>query len=248
MKQKLQKFWRHKEWQDFSNKVKRRDNFQCLQCDRTENEVILQVHHEVYRADKKPWEYALSDCRTLCKGCHSKHHNLIEPSNGWYLIGVDDLGALEGVCERNNCGTEIRYEHITYHPNWGYKIVGSTCIDHLTQQDKLLSSDILKMYKQISKFISKSIWEVGFTKKNKRYIETKFKYHYIRIYGDEKKYSFQLIIKEIGNKWYEYKDFIPVYNKSLEEVKELAYIALKGTISEDTKEVELLRNIYRNIK
>jgi hypothetical protein len=67
------------------------------------------------------------------------------------------LGALDGICERKNCGTGIRYEHIIYHPNWGYKIVGSTCIDHLTQEDKLLSSDILKMYKQISKFVSKSI-------------------------------------------------------------------------------------------
>jgi hypothetical protein len=54
MKQKLQKFWRLKEWQDFSNKVKKRDNFQCLQCERTTHEVILQVHHEIYRPDKKP--------------------------------------------------------------------------------------------------------------------------------------------------------------------------------------------------
>jgi NADH:ubiquinone oxidoreductase subunit C len=104
------------------------------------------------------------------------------------------------------------------------------------------------MYKQISKFVSKSIWEVGYTKQHKKFIETKYKHNLLRIYGEDKKYSFQVIIKEIGVKWYEYKKPIFISNKGLEEIKELAYIVLKGTISEDTKEVELLRNIYKNIK
>jgi len=78
MKQKLTKSWRLKEWQDFSDKVKKRDNFKCLQCSRDATEVVLQVHHEIYREDKLPWEYALSDCRTLCKGCHAKEHKLVE--------------------------------------------------------------------------------------------------------------------------------------------------------------------------
>jgi len=248
MKQKLKKSWRLKEWQDFSNKVKKRDNYKCLQCGRNSTEVVLQVHHEVYREDKLPWEYALSDCRTLCKGCHAKEHKLVEPSNGWYLFGIDDLGALDGICERHNCGKEIRYEHITYHPNWGYKIVGSTCINHLTQKDKLLSSHIVKTYQQISKFISNSKWEIGFTTKNKKYLEAKYKYHLMRIYGEENNYSFQIAIKETGIRWFEYKKPIFAKNKGLEEIKELAYIVLKGTISDDSNEVSLLRNIYKNIK
>ena len=248
MKQKLKKSWRLKEWQDFSNKVKKRDNFKCLQCERGYSEVVLQVHHEVYREDKLPWQYALSDCRTLCKGCHAKEHKLIEPSNGWYLFGIDDLGSLDGFCERHNCGKEIRYEHMTYHPNWGYKVVGSTCINHLTQKDKLLSSDILNAYKQISKFVSDSEWEIGFTKKSQKYLEAKYKHSLMRIYGEENNYSFQIAIKEIGLKWYEYKKPIFTKNKGLEEVKELAYIVLRGSISENNREVSLLRNIYRNIK
>jgi len=248
MKHKLTKSWRLKEWEDFSNKVKKRDNFMCLKCGRDYIEVALQVHHKIYRKDKLPWEYALSDCITLCKSCHAIEHKLIEPNNGWYLFGINDLGALEGICERHNCGKEIRYEHITYHPNWGYKIVGSTCINHLTQKDKLLSNKILRIYQQISKFISDSRWEIGFTKNGKKYLEAKYKHHIMRIYGEKGNYSFQIAIKETGIRWFEYKDIIFTRNKGLEEVKELAYIVLKGSISKDSNEVSLLRSIYRSIR
>ena len=226
----------------------RRDGYKCLQCGRGESEVVLQVHHEIYIRGKSPWEYPLSDCRTLCKGCHARAHNLIEPDRGWTLISIDDLGGLDGVCERQGCGNEIRYAHFTYHPAWGYKIVGSTCIEHLTQEDRLLSSNLIKYYNNISNFIHKSNWERGITQKGKKYISGKYKHHSIRIYGENDNYSFQLVIKEKGVRWHDYGNLVSLRNKSLDEAKELAFIALKGTISEDKKEKTLLRNIYRNLK
>lgn len=140
----------NEEWLSFSNKVKRRDGYRCLQCDRSQDQVTLQVHHEIYVAGKAPWEYALSDCLTLCKGCHAREHGLIQPQSGWSLLSITDLGDLEGICERTGCGTEIRFEHLTYHPKWGYLVVGSTCIEHLTQEDRLLSNNVIKLYKNIS--------------------------------------------------------------------------------------------------
>ena len=173
---------------------------------------------------------------------------MIEPTTGWFLIAVDDIGDLSGTCERKNCNSSIRYEHLTYHPKWGYKIVGSTCIEHLTQEDKLLSSDVLKVYKQISNFITKSYWGTHSTKKSHKYIESEYKYHKIRIYGKENNYSFQILLKSKGKRWYEYGDFILIKNGTLEEVQELAYITLLGTITEKETEKELLRNIYANVK
>lgn len=244
---KRRKIYINEKWYEFSSKVKNRDGNKCLRCDRNEPEIILQIHHEIYVEGKAPWEYALSDCRTLCKGCHAKEHSLVEPDRGWTLLSIDDLGGLDGVCERKNCGANFRYEHLTYHPNWGYKVVGSTCIEHLTQEDRLLSSNIIKSYKNISEFVHNSEWVDGFTKNKKKYIEVKYKYHSIRIYGDNNNYSYQLILKEKGVRWHDYRDIIKTKNKSLEEVKELSYIVLKGTISEDKEEKSLLREIYKRI-
>ena len=242
----MKKLWAKEKWREFSERVKSRDDYKCLQCARDKTEVTLQVHHELYIRNKAPWEYSLSDCRTLCKGCHAKEHSLIEPDKGWYLLSIEDLGDLIGTCERINCGNSIRYEHHTYHPNWGYKIVGSTCIEHLTQEDRLLSHDILKLYKQISKFIHNSTWSNGFTQKGKKFIYTTYKHHQIRIYGD-KNYNFQVALKEKGVRWFDFQKPVNTRNKSLEEVKELAFIVLKGTITNDKKEKELLRGLYRNI-
>ena len=248
MKPPRRKLYVNEKWYDFSERVKQRDGYKCLQCERSTPEVVLQIHHETYIKGKPPWEYSLSDCRTLCKGCHAKEHKIIEPSRGWTLISIDDLGGLDGICERKNCETEIRYEHLTYHPNWGYKIVGSTCIEHLTQEDRLLSSKVIQVYKNISKFVHKSEWESGLTKKGNKYISCKHNHHTIRIYGAAHNYSFQIVLKEKGEHWHNFGDFIPAKKKSLEEVKELAYIVLKGKISNSEKEKTLLRNLYREIK
>ncbi len=234
-------------WRTFSEKVKHRDNHRCLQCNRGPDEVTLQVHHERYIEGKAPWEYALSDCRTLCKGCHAREHGQIDPDRGWTLLEIVDLGSPDGICERRNCGSQIRYANLTYHPVVGYRTVGSTCIQHLTQEDQLTSSRIVQLYKNISDFVHASAWQEGVTKKGKHYLTTSYRHHAIRIYGDENHYTYQLVFKEKGVKWHTYGDVVPLLNRGLEQVKELAYVVLKGTISRDKEEKERLREVYRRL-
>ncbi|MEZ4484687.1 MAG: hypothetical protein R2864_08835 [Syntrophotaleaceae bacterium] len=237
----------NEKWEEFSERVKRRDGYKCMQCERTEGQVVLQIHHERYISGKPPWEYPLSDCRTLCRGCHARAHGLLEPARGWTLISIDDLGGLDGECERDGCGKEIRYAHHTYHPSWGYKTVGSTCIEHLTKEDKLLSSEIIKHYKAISKFVASADWDTGFTQNRQKFIFSKHNHHIIRIYGKEQTYSFQLAIKEKGIHWWDYGKSFHHINKNLDQVKELAFIALKGTIAKKSIEKTILRQIYKKL-
>jgi len=248
MKKKSKNFYLSKKWIEFTLKVKQRDQFKCCQCGRGEEEVILQVHHQNYIEGKLPWEYLLSDCITLCKGCHARTHSLIEPSQGWTLISIDDLEELEGTCERQNCGNKIRYEHLIYHPAYGYKIVGSTCVEYLIEEDQILSNEYIQLYKQISQGFHKIKWFVGYTKKRSRFIYGKYNHHVIRIYGSSMKYSFQLVLKEKGVNWHQFKDIIKLPYKDLDAVKELAFIVLKGTLSKNEDEKSILRNIYRRLK
>lgn len=235
-------------WVEFSRRVKLRDGNRCLKCHRSPPYVVLQVHHELYVPNKQPWEYAISDCSTLCKGCHAREHGLLEPNIGWFLISIDDLGGLTGTCEREGCGAAIRYEHLTYHPEWGYKKVGSTCIEHLTKKDKNLSGKALACYRNISSFVHDSDWYKGTTKSGKCYVGAKHDHDLIRIYGQDGGYAFQIALKEKGRKLYHFQDVVRVSGKTLDEVKELAYITLKGVTTEDEEEKSMLRNLYRSIK
>jgi hypothetical protein len=247
MKQKRRAYYNDK-WFDFSERVQRRDNYKCLKCGRKKGEVILQTHHKLYKRGLEVWEYPLSDCITLCKGCHAEQHGIIEPTDGWTLISIDDLEGLYGVCEKKGCGTEIRYEHLIYHPNFGYKTVGSTCVEFLTREDQLLSQEVLKVFKKISDFIQNSEWNTGYTKNNKKYYFTTHAHHQIRIYGKDNFYSYQIAIKEKGKKWFEFGDFLKAKNKTFEQVKELGYIVLKGTITDNEEEKEILRNLYKKLR
>lgn len=242
------RLYRQSEWFDFAAKVKARDG-KCLKCHRTEPDVVLQVHHDCdYLPNRAPWEYALSDCITLCKGCHAREHGLIEPNSGWFLLSIDDLGGLDGVCERQGCNTEIRYEHLTYHPQWGYKVVGSRCIEHLTLKDRDLSGTILKHYRKIGHFVRNSQWGSGETKKGKPYIFAIHDHHMIRIYGRKGYYAYQLVLKQKGHRARDYGEIECFPKKPLDEVKELAFINLKGATSEDDVEKAMLRNLYKTIK
>ncbi len=219
-----------------------------MKCGRSPSETVLQVHHQLYVANKKPWEYATSDCITLCRGCHAREHGIIEPNRGWFLLSIVDLGGLDGTCERENCGNGIRYEHYTYHPQWGYKTLGSTCIEHLTQKDRALSGKLLACYCGISKFVHGSKWFEGRTKKQKSYIAAKHGHDYVRIYGTGKKYTFQVLLKVKGMKRYEFGELIRIPGKNLLEAKELAFITLKGMRSNDPQEKEMLRCVYRSAR
>jgi hypothetical protein len=233
---------------EFSNEVKRRDSYRCLKCGKTEPDIILQTHHTIYKPGIEPWEYPLSDCISLCKGCHAREHGLVEPDSGWILISIEDLGGLDGVCERKGCGAWIRYEHITYHPEWGYKSVGSTCVEHLTQEDRFLSQDVLKIFKRVNNFLDTTHWEKRLSKKGTEYLLATHSHHQIRIYGKEDYYSFQIAIKRKGDRWFDFQDFVKTKNKSLVRVKELSFIVLKGLITENEEEKELLRNIYKRMR
>ena len=155
MKQKRRAYYNEK-WFEFSETVQRRDGYKCLKCGRKKGDVVLQTHHKQYKRGIEVWEYPLSDCITLCKGCHAEQHGITEPTDGWTLISIDDLGGLYGTCEKKGCGTDIRYEHLIYHPNCGYKVVGSSCVEFLTREDQYLSQEVLKVFKKISDFIQNS--------------------------------------------------------------------------------------------
>lgn len=125
------KSYHSKEWSYLRDRVIERDGHRCVRCKRTDYEVELQVHHIHYVKGKMAWDYQLAELETLCKGCHAQEHGHIMPLSGWEYQGENDLGDLLGVCEY--CGSELRYEHSIYHPNWGYLIVGASCADKLTE-------------------------------------------------------------------------------------------------------------------
>lgn len=124
------KAYRTTEWQRFRAGVIEADGGACTDCRRSPPEVVLQVHHDGYDRGKKPWEYPMERCRTLCKGCHARGHGKLPPRGGWDYIGEEDLGDRVGRCEL--CGTEIRYVHLIDHSDWFPMEVGCDCCDRLT--------------------------------------------------------------------------------------------------------------------
>ena len=248
---KVRKFYRNHEWIEFSQIIKDRDGNKCIKCLRNHTEVVLQVHHNTYYKDKKPWEYSFSDCITLCKGCHAREHNLTEPVSGWTLFSIDDLGDLDGICERKNCNRAIRYEHIAYHPKWGYKTVGSTCIEFLTEEDKFKSYQYIKFYKKIAKALHEFEWNEGRTEKRRPFIFTEYKKSIIRVYKNNSSYQLAFYIGRKKHEWE--KPIQPLEQKilNIEFVKELALIHLMGIIARERdkdKDLEVLQNIFRNIR
>lgn len=238
----------NKDWMQFSAKVQKRDGYKCLKCGKSWKEVVLQTHHKIYKRGLKLWDYSLSDCITLCRGCHAQHHGIIEPQDGWELISIEDLGGMFGTCEKKGCGKDIRFEHVIYHPNWGYKVVGSTCVEVLTQEDQYLSQEILAVFKKISDFVRISEWHVAYTRKLIPYLYTKHQHHEIRIYGKPPYYSYQIGTKEKSIKSLDYGKCYNANNRTLEQAKELGFILLKGTTTQDRAEKDILRNIYKSIR
>lgn len=147
-KKERKNLYNNKEWKNFSKKMKEELGNYCFKCGRHEK-IILQVHHIVYEKGKKPWESQKEDLELLCKGCHAREHDILEPSDSWFLLDITDNMFPDFQCERQisineTCNTQIRYEHTIYHPKVGYRIVGSTCIKHLTAEDQKISKDVIK--------------------------------------------------------------------------------------------------------
>ncbi|WP_156359209.1 hypothetical protein [Sphingomonas sp. Leaf242] len=151
--------YNHSDWARFRDEVIKLDGQRCVRCSRgRSDDVVLQVHHKRYIPGRKPWEYAHSDCETLCKGCHAEEHGIIMPSSGWLLLATDDLGDLNGNCEL--CGTALRYSYAIVHPGWGSMAVGTDCCDKLTgTTDASEYHDMmLKDRGKVKRFVSSPSW------------------------------------------------------------------------------------------
>jgi hypothetical protein len=119
------------EWKQYRCEVIESDGNACVRCGANSNSgAVLQVHHRFYIPGRKPWEYPPKLCETLCKGCHAQEHGIIRPEIGWDLIASEDLGSLDGECDR--CGKELRYVYLVGHPKWETMQVGTNCCDGLT--------------------------------------------------------------------------------------------------------------------
>lgn len=135
MKKELIKGYRHAKWYKKRDEILKRDNHTCCRCGRNLSDGIeLQVHHLTYLKEHKPWEYPDYALLTLCKGCHSKEHGINPPDEGWIYDSWDDTEDY-GAERCEYCGSELRYVHVLYHPDWGYLRVGCVCADKLLHND-----------------------------------------------------------------------------------------------------------------
>ena len=119
-------------WNRFRQEILDFDGRRCGRCNGAESDhVVLQVHHKRYVSGRAIWDYPTEDCETLCRGCHAREHNKIEPDSGWSYEFDDDTGSLGEECEW--CGADIRYVYTISHPKWPSMQVGTDCSDRLTQ-------------------------------------------------------------------------------------------------------------------
>ena len=80
------------------------------------------------------------------------------PQSDWEHFGFcDDLGGLDGECER--CGTPIRYVFPIYHPKWGTMEVGEFCCDDLTSTT--FATEDRKRIERRARFASSTRWSTN---------------------------------------------------------------------------------------
>lgn len=148
----------HKLWKEFSKSVMELDGYRCVHCSKTSAEAVLQVHHKRYIDGRKPWEYGLRDCETVCKGCHASIHGKVRPKFGWEYCGDEDLEDLIGECQY--CGSQIRYVFTIHHKDWGTLEVGTMCCDNLT--DSKVASNLMesntKYVSRRRRFLNSARW------------------------------------------------------------------------------------------
>jgi hypothetical protein len=238
---RYKKQYRNKKWNLFAEKVKNRDDYKCIKCNR--EDVILQVHHLKYKSGLNIWDYPLSDCVTLCKGCHANEHNIGEPKDGWVLLSIEDNGECCSNCERDGCNKPIRYEHFVYHPLIGYKIVGSSCVKFLTKEDKDISKYIKNIYTNISRFCNQSEWLNDITKNGDSFKRSYYRTHELRIFGNYPYFSIQ-VLKDNGGLVYESSSIYKMPYKTIEQCKELIYLFVKGWTSKDATEQKKIKELY----
>lgn len=155
--------YREHRWLEYRESVIRLHEGRCAECGRSrETGAVLQVHHIKYRKGFSPWEYPVSDCIALCKGCHAAKHGKIIPLSGWYLVDEDDLESLIGTCEL--CGTDIRYQYTVEHSSWASMVVGTICCDKLTGNSQASEWQIQreKFVQARKRFIDSPRWKIPF--------------------------------------------------------------------------------------
>lgn len=248
MAKKFIKFYKHENWHKYSEEVKERDGYCCTKCQRSAEEVNLHAHHTYYVSGQKPWEYPLEACVTLCAGCHAREHDLIEPTNEWILIEMVDQYSVSSNCQKIGCGQAIRYEFHIYHPNWGYKFVGSTCIDYLSAEDQITATYLLNYHMAVNNFLADNTI-IKRTEKTQRILfhQQSYKHNFIRYYEIKDGYKYILWIRT-GKKKYEPQKTVEIKNScSLNKARALGFLALNGFFEKDEKKLDAIRSIYKEI-
>ncbi len=103
-------------WKTFRQEFVRSKGYTCEKCGRRLQHG-LQVHHKVYRAGRKPWEYGYSDLQCLCVDCHRQLHTELFDA-GRKIPVYDDEGNRSSIPDEaccRHCGGEgfVRdYSHL----------------------------------------------------------------------------------------------------------------------------------------
>lgn len=200
------------DWVKFREEVIKLDGGKCLRCLRSHRDgVVLQVHHKVYIAGRKPWEYEYGDCETLCRGCHASEHGKIPPKRGWECIGSYDLGDLIGNCEL--CGTDLRYLYLVQHPRWPAMEVGTDCCDNLTESTNAseFHDKYVKHSERIKRFISSPRWS------EERFGQTRIKQKGIEVFITKSAEGFQIAMDGVTGKA-EYQTMLDAKMKVFESI------------------------------
>lgn len=183
---------------------------------------------------KKNWHFAKQ------KGEYVTDDGWIDIREEFKLVGIEK--AHNSNCDR--CNTAIKYNCIVYHKDYGYKIVGRTCITHISDADKEYMDTAIALHKASNDILNRE-WKQGKTKSGIPFIEAMYSHSKLRIYGNGK--QFQVGVKMVGRRnWYEWSSKVTV-NKSLDIAKRLSFITFKGLKSELDKEKEVLGFYYKEL-
>ena len=67
-------------WQKKRLEILQRDDFKCRACD--EVDIMLHVHHLIYKKDIMPWDTENENLITLSKRCHNALHVMCKSEIG----------------------------------------------------------------------------------------------------------------------------------------------------------------------
>lgn len=151
------KDYKRKEWYQYRLQIWEADNHRCVRCGKEiENPKKAQIHQKIYLPDLMPWEYDETDCECLCASCHLEEHGRKMPSCDWVYIGCTTFD-IYGDTTCDLCGSELKYEHEIWHPNWGTLYVGIGCCENLTssyqRQEMRKQQNYIKRLSDMSKWL-----------------------------------------------------------------------------------------------